>query len=274
MSDRPESRRDRTPPAASEKSIVHALGLRDREHVAIVGGGGKTTLMLALTDELSRLGRRAAATTTTRVRHEEAGRLPTVMLSEAGPAWLSRVREVLDRRGRVFVGERILPLGKVEGISASSADRLFADGASDHVIVEADGSAGHPVKAPAAHEPVIPGTATLVVAVMGLEALGRRFDSEIVFRPDEVRRITGVKPGGLLTPAALSLLFQAPDGLFKGAPASARRVAFLNKADLVRERSDACALAGLLAGRPGKQVGRIVAGSILRGEYPCIRINA
>jgi probable selenium-dependent hydroxylase accessory protein YqeC len=162
----------------------------------------------------------------------------------------------------------------VEGISPSSADRLFAEGTADHVIVEADGSAGRPVKSPAVHEPVVPSSATMVVAVMGLEALGRRFDAETVFRPEEVQRITGARFGCVLTAQMLSMLFLAPEGLFKGAPPSSARVAFLNKADLIRERTEACALVELLAGRTDGTKFRVVAGSILRGEYPCVRVSA
>ena len=266
--------RRETASAVPGKDLSDALGLRAREHVAIVGGGGKTSLMLALADELTRRGCRVVATTTTRVRHEEAGRFPAVMISEAGTAWPWRVRELLGECGRVFLGERILPSGKVEGISPATADKLFMDGAADHVIVEADGSAGRPVKAPAAHEPVVPESATLVVAVMGLEAMGRRFNSETVFRPEEVQRITRAVPGCVLTPEILSMLFQAPGGLFKGAPETAGRVAFLNKLDLIEDRSQASALVEMLAGRPGGSAHRVVAGSLILGDYPIVRINA
>ena len=46
-----------------------------------------------------------------------------------------------------------------------------------------------PVKAPAAHEPVIPLEATLVVPVVGLDALEGPID-EVAHRPELVRRIT------------------------------------------------------------------------------------
>jgi len=255
------------------KGLIDALGLRAREHVAIVGGGGKTALMLALANELTRRGCRVAATTTTRVRHEEAGCFPAVTISEAGTDWLWRAREALGEHGWVFLGERILPSGKVEGISPAAVDKLFMDGAADYVIVEADGSAGRPVKAPAAHEPVVPESATLVVAVMGLEAVGRRFDSETVFRPEEVQRITRAVPGCVLTPEILSMLFQASEGLFKGAPETAGRVAFLNKLDLIEDRAQASALVEMLAGRPGGSAHRVVAGSVLRREYPWVRVR-
>ncbi len=56
--------------------LISALGLGPREHIAIVGGGGKTSLCFALAEELLRTGTRVITTTTTKVWHKEANRAP------------------------------------------------------------------------------------------------------------------------------------------------------------------------------------------------------
>ena len=246
--------------------LIPALGLGPREHIAIVGGGGKTSLCFALAEELLQAGKRVITATTTKVWHREANRAPCVVFSPSGPAFHEDVKEGLNRDGHVFVSQGLLESGKVEGVTRAMADSLFLDLQVDHVIIEADGAAGRPVKAPAAHEPVIPSSVTMVIAVMGLEAMGRPLDSEIVFRPGLFREITGLEDGETITPAALARVFQSPDGLFKGAP-EARKVAFLNKLDLLAGDQGAKALALLLLRDSDAPVERVVMGSLLRGEY-------
>jgi len=247
--------------------LITALGLRPREHITIVGGGGKTSLCFALAEELLQAGTRVITTTTTKVWQVEANRAPCRVFCRSGSLSYEDLKEGLKREGHVFVAQGLLESGKVEGITRAMADSLFLDLQVDHLIIEADGAAGRPVKAPAAHEPVIPSSATMVIAMIGLEAIGRPLDPEIVFRPGLFREITGLKDGETITPVALARVFQSPNGLFKGAPDAARRIAFLNKQDLLASEEEGRALARLLLGDPHTPVERVVMGSILRKEY-------
>ena len=249
------------------KSLIDALALGAREHIALVGGGGKTTLMFALTDELRRNGKRVLASTTTKVWHREALEYEKVLLVEDDADWGKKQAEGLKSEGTAFLGKSILESGKVEGISASLADKIFRDSNVQYIVVEADGSAGHPLKAPAEHEPVVPSSVTMVVAMMGLEAMSARLDEATVFRLEQVRSITGIETGGILTPSALAKVFLHPAGLFKGAPEGARRVVFLNKEDLVEEDTRAVELADILLADPMKKIDRVILGSIKKGEY-------
>jgi probable selenium-dependent hydroxylase accessory protein YqeC len=252
------------------KSLIDALGLGAREHISLVGGGGKTTLMFALADELRRKGKRVLASTTTKVWHREALEYETVVLVEDDGDWKNKKAEELKSEGTVFVGKSILDTGKVEGISASLADKIFRDSNVQYIVVEADGSAGHPLKAPAEHEPVISSSVTMVVAMMGLEAMSARLDEATVFRLEQVRSIMGIEAGGILTPSALAKVFLHPAGLFKGAPEGARRVVFLNKADLVEEDLKAVELADILLADSMKKIDRVILGSLKEGAYRII----
>jgi probable selenium-dependent hydroxylase accessory protein YqeC len=207
--------------AKSVTSLVEALGLQGREHLAIVGAGGKTSLMFALAQDVQGAGKRVVTSTTTKVWHREALGAPRVVFLQADPFWNARVKEGLDKNGHVFLAERLLDSGKVQGVNPFVADELYERHDLDYLLVEADGAAGHPVKAPGPHEPVIAGSATGVVAMMGLEAMGRPMGPETVFRLDEFRKLTGIEPGQRLTPAALVSLFLHPEGLFRGAAKSA-----------------------------------------------------
>ena len=247
--------------------LISALGLGPREHIAIVGGGGKTSLCFALSEELLQTGTMVITSTTTKVLYREANRAPCVVFCPSGSAFHEDVREGLKRDGHVFVAQRLLESGKVEGITRAMADSLFLDLQVDYLIVEADGAAGRPLKAPAAHEPVIPSSVTMVIAVIGLEAIGRPLDSEIVFRLGLFREITGLENGETITSPALARVFQSPNGLLKGTPDTARRIVFLNKMDLLASEEEGRGLARLLLQCPSARVERVVMGSLLRKEY-------
>lgn len=247
--------------------LISALGLGPREHIAIVGGGGKTSLCFALAEELLQAGTRVITTTTTKVWQIEADRAPCRVFCPSGSPSYEDLKEGLKRDGHVFVAQRPLESGKVEGINRAMADSFYKDLQVDYLIIEADGAAGRPVKAPAAHEPVIPPSTTMVIAVIGLEAMGKPLNPDIVFRPGPFREITSLEDGETITPAALARVFQSPNGLFKGAPDTARRIAFLNKLDLLSSEEEGRTLARLLLRDPRAPVERVVMGSIEKGIF-------
>lgn len=251
----------------SISDLADALALEPREHLSLVGGGGKTTLMFSLAHELRQKGKQVITSTTTKIWHHEALSSDCIVFTRSDEAWRHTLRERLRIHGHLFVAQGLLDSGKVKGISPSLADELYREKRIDYLLVEADGSAGHPVKAPDEHEPVIPSSVTKVVALLGLEAVGEKFGSEIVFRVDRFRKLTGLTPGQKLTPSILAKLFLDPRGVFKGTPLSAKRVAFLNKLDLLVEEQEARDLADLIMGNTAKQVDRVVIGSVTKGIY-------
>jgi probable selenium-dependent hydroxylase accessory protein YqeC len=110
-------------------------------------------------------------------------------------------------------------------------DKWWENKLADYFLIEADGAAGRPVKAPAPHEPVIPLSTTNLVGVIGLDALGLSLQEENIFRSQIFSRLTGLNSGEKIGIEALSLLICHPEGLFKGAPSGCRRHLFINKAD-------------------------------------------
>jgi probable selenium-dependent hydroxylase accessory protein YqeC len=253
--------------AETVTSLTEALGLGGKEHLALVGAGGKTSLLLALAEELQRAGKRVLASTTTKMWQKEASRLGSVLFLESKPTWREDLRKGLGENGLVFLAERSLDSGKVQGVGPEVLDALFTQEDVDCLVVEADGSAGHPLKAPAAHEPVIPRTATGVVALMGLDALGRPAGPETVFRPEVFQRVTGIQPGEVLRAVSLAGLFRHPEGLFKGTPGSSRRVVFLNKRDVLSGEEVAMELARRILEDTRSLVERVVIGSLRQKVY-------
>jgi molybdenum cofactor cytidylyltransferase len=212
--------------------LTRTLRIRPKDVIVLVGGGGKTTLMFRLADELAVSGRRVVTTMTTRIFIGQMLRAPGRLVTEDEAALLAELPAALDAYRHVIVaGEVIIEQDKVQGVSPTLLDRIAAQPAVDAIIIEADGSRRLPFKAPAAHEPVIPTSATLVIPVVGLDVLGQPLDAEHVHRPQLVAELTGATLGDPVTAAMIAAVLAHPQGGAKGVPPTARLIPFLNKAE-------------------------------------------
>ena len=128
---------------------------------AIIGGGGKTTLMECLAEELSAQARVIMCTTTHIYPEQNMRCLVSPFEAE--------VEAELARTHCVCVGSAS------ESGKFSAPELTFRTlcALADYVIVEADGSKRLPLKAHAAHEPVIPPEANQTILVAGASGFGR-----------------------------------------------------------------------------------------------------
>jgi molybdenum cofactor cytidylyltransferase len=124
--------------------------------------------------------------------------------------------------------------------------RRHAEANNQPLLVEADGSRRRPLKAPAAHEPVIPAWANTVVVVAGLSGLGQPLSPEWVHRPEMFSRLTGLAPGDPVSADGLRRLLTHPQGGLKSIPDTARRLALLNQAGTPELQAAAHSLARAL----------------------------
>ena len=216
--------------------LATLLGVRPGV-TAVIGGGGKTTLLRTLGGELSASGRVLLCTTTKIYPFSD---LPC-----------ARDRAELDALGarfRLLCAGTVLPgTGKLTAPEMSMAELAAR---FDYVLVEADGSAGRPMKAHAPHEPVIPAEAGQTICVAGASGFGRPV-REAAHRPERFARLAGCGEGDAVTPARLAAVLRA-EGLHD-------RV-FVNQAETDKEILYAKALASLLDCP-------VTAGSLWKGEY-------
>ncbi len=224
--------------------------------ITVIGGGGKTSVLFRLADELVRRGGRVVTATTTRVAVRQLERAPALLRLPGGrlqPAHLGMLEQALAAHGHCFVvGSETLLNGKQAGVDAAVVDALAQQGAAlglDAIVVEGDGSRTLPVKAPAAHEPVIAAATTLVLAMLGLDAIGAPLDEAHVHRPELVRSLLGLPAAGpeRLTPAQAATLLAHAEGGAKGVPPGAQLLALLNKADVAAHLAPGRIAAALLA---------------------------
>lgn len=240
--------------------ISEALGLKEHEIVSFVGGGGKTSLMFRLAEEIP-LQYQVIITTTTKIYQPPSEKFPLVLLGIEDQAE-KEMAGYLKSGLRPVVGGGLLENNKVIGISPGQVSLL--QGCADYILVEADGSKGLPLKGHLDYEPVIPGATTLLVVVVGADILGKILDEEHVHRPEIVSQLTGRDMGSIIDADLIAKLIAHPQGMLREYPPGARVVLFINKIDLLRDLDEGCNLDGFL---PGKNIEKVILGSAI-GEDP------
>ena len=213
------------------------LGLDMDRHrvIALVGGGGKTTTMYALAREAREAGKTVIVTTTTHILPHPG----LFMTGESDPAVLE---DLLNRHGILTVG-RLDRKDKMTG-----GDVAACAAAADVVLAEADGARVRPLKAPADHEPVIPPQAAAVLALAGMDCLGRTV-GDICHRPERVCALLGCGMDHVIAPADVAAVLSSPQGGRKGVGEDMAFRCVLNKADNEERLSGAEEIAALLAER-------------------------
>ncbi|MBN1368531.1 MAG: putative selenium-dependent hydroxylase accessory protein YqeC [Dehalococcoidales bacterium] len=252
-------------------NLIEAFDIRNDEVISIVGGGGKTTLMFALARELVARGHKVITTTTTRIGSGEPDKFnASLLLEEDERILLSTLPENLFNYAHLTVVRQISPeKDKLLGYPPEVIDRIAKIGLAD-IIVEADGARGKPIKAPNATEPVIPSSTTLVIPVVGMDALGTRLTEENAFRPEIISKLTGLKPGEPITEDTIVTLITHPQGITKGSPKTARIIPLLNKADKSKTPA-AESIARKILEKGNPRIQKVVLGQV-QSKDPIIKV--
>jgi molybdenum cofactor cytidylyltransferase len=251
-------------------TLTEALRMTADEVGALVGGGGKTTAMFRLANEVVERGGRVITTTTTRIFGAQISRAPAHV--PAADATRERVAaELAIHRHVLVIGATDAGSGKAEGVSLDLFRRLRAWFPDVCLLNEADGSRMRPFKAPADYEPVIPAETTLVVPVVGADVFGKPLDVDHVHRPELVSLLCGAPMGAPITPAIVARVLAHPEGGRKGVPPGARVVVLINKVEALADRAPARETAACLLREPA--IHSVVLAN-LRGEAPVLEVCA
>ena len=251
--------------------LTEALGIKTREMISLVGAGGKTTLMFRLAKELFLNGKKVVTTTTTKILEPTPGETGSLFIDPDEEKIKDFVWRHLDQYHHITIALERLGSGKLKGISPNLVNGLWSSHGIDTIIIEADGAAGRPVKAPRENEPVIPTNTTLVVAILGVDGMEMELNEENVFQPERVSKITGIPIGERLTDEAMAILMTHPEGIFKGTPSSSRVIAFLNKVDIPNGVVKAKSIGQKIFEKKHRQIERIVLGQ-LKNEPPVAEV--
>jgi probable selenium-dependent hydroxylase accessory protein YqeC len=196
--------------------------------VAIAGAGGKTSLMYGLGRELAAAGERVLLTTTTKIVYPKGQEVALVLFGPENRATLEAVKSRLDGRGPVLAG-REKQEGKVIGFSPRFAAALHAHASPVTLVAECDGAMGKSLKVPRGWEPLLPSTTAVYVVVIGADCLGRPLDSGLVFQPEAVAAIAGVKGDAPVDTTVAVRSVVGPESYAGRKPDGARLCVFINK---------------------------------------------
>ncbi len=226
-------------------TLTDALGVTPGDVVAFIGGGGKTTAMYRVAEEMAARGLKVIVTTTTKIFAPDRADIPLILAhgSENDLAHVLLAAFSLARVVVVAAGE--LPNDKLEGLRPGAIPAVRKIPGVGAVLVEADGSARKPFKAPAPHEPVIPEATTLLVVVVGADVLGAPLTGDLVHRPELAAQQGGIALGDALTPQVVARILLGPANL-GGKPAGARLAALIARAGTPVVRESVHRLASLL----------------------------
>lgn len=206
--------------------LFEAFGLGPGAIVAAVGGGGKTSLVFSLADDAARRGLAAAVTTTVRFTRPRGITMPPCIQTTNEQLRAVFEREMRPGEARTFISAEV-DAGRMAGFTLEAVDALPR---GDHLLaIEADGSAHRPFKAPAAHEPAIPASATDVVVCLGLSVLGHPLSDNWVHRPGLVSDLSNVATGAPVTADVIVDTLLHAEGGRKCVPPGARLHALLNR---------------------------------------------
>lgn len=206
--------------------LKEAFNLKDKGYTYIIGGGGKTTLMFALAEELIKEGLKVITSTTTKIGVSEAKGVLNINELEQGEFFHVTIGQEID-------GTKLI------GLEPKKLDLLREY--ADHVIVEADGSKRKLLKAHAFYEPVVSSVAGLVIVVIGVDIIGRPLCEENIHRSILFGDIYNIELGTLITEEHIVGVLTHSKGYLREIPLSTPIMVLLTHSR--SERDDVLALA-------------------------------
>lgn len=189
--------------------------------ICLVGGGGKTTVMNELAAAWAACGRKVLALTSTHILQPADG-------SFAADA--AAVHNLWQQGRYAVIGTPELSTGKLTAPPQDLYEALQLQ--ADVILCEADGSRHHPCKVPAEHEPVLWPDSDIVLAVAGMDALGRPL-AQACQRPQLAAELLGCGAEKILDEQMLAALLLSEQGSRKNVGTRTYYIV-LNKCDLLK----------------------------------------
>ena len=225
--------------------------------VNIAGGGGKTSLLYLLQELCFAEGWAAVASGTTKFSACPAPWKEYCRIDSAAELIAAARRN----EERAIIGS-FLSEDKVKGLEPHWIAEAAAAEPECFFLVECDGSAGLSLKGHLAHEPVPVPTGSLLIVVLGLDALGAELKGKNAHRPERIAELSGLAVGESITMQAVCNLLLHPQGVLRSCRAGCRAVVYLNKNDLPEAKDKASALAKMLRRQSCGRIDAVISGSL------------
>lgn len=193
----------------------------EKHTICLVGGGGKTTVMYELAAAWAACGRKVLVLTSTHILCPADG-------SFAADA--AAVHNLWQQGRYAVIGTPEPATGKLTAPPQDLYEALQLQ--AGVILCEADGSRHHPCKVPAEHEPVLWPDSDIVLAVAGMDALGRPL-AQACQRPQLAAELLGCGAEKILDEQMLAALLLSEQGSRKNVGTRTYYIV-LNKCDLLK----------------------------------------
>ena len=222
-----------------ETTFLELLGLKSGDSVALMGAGGKHTLMARLKQELTAAGIPVLLTSSTNLHRPTGERQSPLFLVRQHPNWSAELTERLRLRQAVYLLEQDLGRGMLKGLEPELMIHLRREHPQAVMVIKTDGARKRAFKAPGPDEPVIPPFADVCVLIAGLDSVGRPLDERHVHRPEIIARFAEVEIDSPVTPEIVARVVAHPRAYLHKCPPGAKRVLYLSKARAEQDRHHA-----------------------------------
>ncbi len=195
--------------------------------VAVIGGGGKSTLIKKISQELSTANFKVVITTTTKMQP-----FPNVglVLRNGNTDYLSELSVILDELNIAQVANGYYKKGTLRGINQVTVNELTKY--ADIVLIEADGSRQRSLKTHKENEPIIPVNATTVIIISGANIVGEELNESTVHRAEIFSQKWNLPFGTILTPEIIAKELTSPYSYIRNIPLNSNIAYLINKSDL------------------------------------------
>lgn len=191
-----------------------------KHNICLVGGGGKTTVMYELAAAWAACGSKVLVLTSTHILQPADGSFATDAAA---------VHNLWQQRRYAVIGTPELSTGKLTVPPQDLYEALKLQ--ADVILCEADGSRHHPCKVPAEYEPVLLPDSDIVLAVAGMDALGRPL-AQACQRPQLAAALLGCSLDSVIDEQMLAALLLSEQGARKNVGTRGFYIV-LNKCDLI-----------------------------------------
>jgi probable selenium-dependent hydroxylase accessory protein YqeC len=221
-------------------TITEQLGLLEGGVVAVIGCGGKTSLIGAIAKEALALrpGLRAMVSPTAKMYPPKEPDIPYLGIFD-------------KKTGKLTA----LPPGELKALLPQY----------DLVLLEADGSRGLPCKGWREDEPVVPGYCTHTVGIFPVTAIGLPATAANVYRLEEFLELAGLREGGEITETALVKMVCGEKGMFKNAVG--KRVLLADRAGSDAGKTAAQHVLARIKTEYPQKFEKLLYGSVFLGEW-------
>ncbi len=237
--------------------------------------------MLALAQILVEAGRSVITTTSTKILYPEGtccfendthAKIVEPGCVIVGPWELiqDQLKDKLRRTKHITIARTIMQeatIRKLGGYSVTELNAIEDSSPADYLLIEADGSAGRSIKAHEEYEPVLLNRPGLVIAVIGIDCLGKPMNAQYVHRAELFCERLNRPLNSTITSADVAAIVLHPKGYLHKVIQDSESIVFISKVATLEEKKQAALLAETLKRKDKvRRIDCIITGDVKDGQ--------